>query len=127
MKIYDYNGKKNICGDRLREARVVRRLRQEDLAAQIQLKGINMERDSISRIEIGTRFVSDFELKIFAEAHEGLLLPPVQRIRTRHEREHKQNDTAVLAERNGLPESNRRIYSARRNVDQQLPARDFRL
>lgn len=51
MKIYDYNGKKNICGDRLREARVVRRLRQEDLAAQIQLKGINMERDSISRIE----------------------------------------------------------------------------
>lgn len=48
--------------------RVVRRLRQEDLAAQIQLKGINMERDSISRIEIGTRFVSDFELKIFAEA-----------------------------------------------------------
>ena len=59
MKIYDYNGKKNICG--------VRRLRQEDLAARIQLKGINMERDSISRIEIGTRFVSDFELKIFAE------------------------------------------------------------
>jgi hypothetical protein len=27
-----------------------------------------MERDSISRIEIGTRFVSDFELKVFAEA-----------------------------------------------------------
>ena len=67
MKIYDYNGKKNICGDRLREARVVRRLRQEDLAARIQLKGVNMERDSISRIEIGTHFVSDFELKIFAE------------------------------------------------------------
>ena len=61
------------------------------------------------------------------EAHEGLLLPPVQRIRARHEWEHKQNDTAVLAERNRLPESNRRIYSARRNVDQQLPARDFRL
>ena len=30
-------------------------------------ESINMERDSISRIEIGTRFVSDFELKIFAE------------------------------------------------------------
>ena len=27
-------------------------------------------------------------------------------------------DTAVLAERNRLPESNRRIYSSRRNVDQ---------
>lgn len=67
MKIYDYNGKKNICGDRLREARVVQRLRQEDLAAKIQTMGVNMERDSISRIEIGTRFVSDFELKVFAK------------------------------------------------------------
>ena len=67
MKIYDYDGKKNICGDRLREARVVRRLRQEDLAARIQVNGVNIERDSISRIEIGTRFVSDFELKTFAE------------------------------------------------------------
>lgn len=31
------------------------------------MQGTNLERDSISRIEIGTRFVSDFELKIFAE------------------------------------------------------------
>lgn len=68
MKIYDYDGKKNICGERLRQARVVKRLRQEDLAARMQLKGVNMERDSISRIEIGTRFVSDFELKVFSEA-----------------------------------------------------------
>ena len=67
MKIYNYNGKNNICGERLHEARVVRRLRQGDLAAQIQTKGINIERDSISRIENGTRFVADFELKIFAE------------------------------------------------------------
>lgn len=26
-----------------------------------------MERDSISRIEIGTRFIADYELKIFAK------------------------------------------------------------
>ena len=78
MKIYDYNGKKNICGDRLREARVVRRLRQEDLAAQIQLKGINMERDSISRIEIGTRFVSDFRkaaIRKTSQQAQSILLP----------------------------------------------------
>ena len=67
MKIYDYNGKKNICGERVRQARVIQRLRQEDLVAKIQTQGVNMERDSISRIEIGTRFVSDFELKIFAK------------------------------------------------------------
>ena len=67
MKIYDYNGKKNICGERLRQARVIQRLRQEDLAAKIQTQSVNMERDSIRRIEIRTRFVSDFELKIFAK------------------------------------------------------------
>lgn len=42
-------------------------MRQEDLAAKLQIAGVNMERDSISRIEIGTRFVSDFELKVFAK------------------------------------------------------------
>lgn len=67
MKIYDYDGKKNICGLRLRQARLEKNLRQEDLAAQVQLRGVNVERDSISRIEIGTRFVADFELKVFAE------------------------------------------------------------
>lgn len=67
MKIYDYDGRKNISGDRIRQARVVQRMRQEDLAAKLQISGVNMERDSISRIEIGTRFVSDFELKVFAK------------------------------------------------------------
>ena len=63
MKIYDYNGKKNICGDRIHEARCKLRLTQSDLAAQLQVNGIIIERDSISRIEIGTRFVADYELR----------------------------------------------------------------
>ena len=63
MKIYDYNGKKNICGDRVHEARCRLRLTQSDLAARLQVNGIIMERDSISRIEIGTRFVADYELR----------------------------------------------------------------
>lgn len=67
MKIYDYRGKKNICGDRIREARVKSRLTQAEFAAQLQIAGINIERDSISRIEIGTRFVADFELMIIAK------------------------------------------------------------
>lgn len=67
MKIYDWNGKKNICGDRVREARVIQRLRQEDLAARIQTMGVNMERDSIIRIEIGTRFVTDYEIIVLAK------------------------------------------------------------
>ena len=67
MKIYDYNGKKNICGDRVHEARCRHRLTQSDLAAQLQVAGIIIERDSISRIEIGTRFVADYELRELAK------------------------------------------------------------
>lgn len=66
MKIYDYNGKKNISGDRIREARQKKRLSQSDLAARMQVEGVVIERDSISRIEIGTRFVPDYELPAFA-------------------------------------------------------------
>ena len=67
MKIYDYNGRKNICGDRVHEARCRLRLTQSDLAAQLQVAGINIERDSVSRIEIGTRFVADYELRQLAK------------------------------------------------------------
>ena len=66
MKIYDYNGKKNICGDRVHEARRKSRLTQGELAARLQVEGINIERDSVSRIEIGTRFVADYELRVLA-------------------------------------------------------------
>ncbi len=68
MKIYDYNGKKNCCGDRVREARQKLRLSQSDLAARLQIAGVIIERDSISRIEIGTRFVADYEVAALARA-----------------------------------------------------------
>lgn len=68
MKIYDYNGKKNICGERIREARVKQRMSQADLAARMQVQGVIIERDSISRVEIGTRFIADYELLAFAKA-----------------------------------------------------------
>lgn len=67
LKIYCYKGKKNVCGNKIREARVIQRMSQSDLAARLQLEGITLERDSISRIEIGTRFVTDYELMIFAK------------------------------------------------------------
>ncbi len=67
MKIYDFNGKKNISGKRIREARKKLHLSQEYLAARMQVAGIIMERDVISRIEIGTRFIPDYEIPIFAE------------------------------------------------------------
>ena len=67
MKIYSYKGKKNLCGPNVKKARKTLHITQTDLAARMQLEGITLERDCISRIEIGTRFVSDYELKILAK------------------------------------------------------------
>lgn len=67
MKIYDFNGRKNLSGERVREARLKKHLSQSDLAARLQVEGIVIERDSISRIENGSRFVPDYELPLFAK------------------------------------------------------------
>ncbi len=67
MKIYDFSGSKNICGQRIKEARKKCGLSQEELAAKLQVEGVNIERDSVSRIEIGTRFVADYELLILCK------------------------------------------------------------
>ena len=62
MKIYDFDGKKNICGKRVKEARKKLGISQDDLAARLQVSGVIIERNSISRIESGARFVADYEL-----------------------------------------------------------------
>lgn len=67
MKIYDYNGVKNISGDRTRQARTAKRLSQEALAAKMQVSGVVVEREAISKIETGDRFVADYELRAFSQ------------------------------------------------------------
>ena len=60
----------NICGDRIREARLRRRLSQSDLCRLLQLAGVVVERDTISRMENGGRFVADFEVVTIADILE---------------------------------------------------------
>lgn len=67
MKIYDFNGSKNVCGAKVKEARKKMGISQENLAAKLQVAGVNIERDSVSRIEIGTRFVADYELLVLCK------------------------------------------------------------
>lgn len=67
MKIYDYNGKSNLAGDRIRQLRLAKRLTQSDLAAKLQVNGIEISREALSKIESGLRFITDYELKYFAE------------------------------------------------------------
>lgn len=85
--------RQNACGENIRLARKSygkrhrMRMTQADLAAKLQLKGLeNFERVTVCRIEKGTRQVSDIELKYLAVAlevsAEYLLYGPVERLPT---------------------------------------------
>ena len=67
MKIYTYLGRKNISGERIYAARMALKLSQSELAARMQINGVTLEREAISKIETGKRFVADYELRIFAK------------------------------------------------------------
>ena len=67
MKIYDFCGKKNVCGENVREARKQKKMTQEDLAAKLQVAGVLVERNSICKLETGERFVADYELAALAK------------------------------------------------------------
>jgi len=62
MKKFQFEGKGNISGDRVRELRLRARLSQSALAAKMTTEGVVMEQDVISRIESGSRLVTDYEL-----------------------------------------------------------------
>lgn len=67
MKIYNFDGGKNLSGERIHQARTALRLSQADLAARMQVNGVTIEREAISKIETGDRFVTDYELMVFAK------------------------------------------------------------
>ena len=67
MKKYQYqSGMVNISGKRIRDWRKQRRMSQTELAAKMQMEGVILEQDVISRIENGGRLVTDYELLVFA-------------------------------------------------------------
>ena len=57
----------NICGDRVRVARVYRKMEQKDLAREINFLGMDMTPLIVSRIENNQRHVCDAELKMLAK------------------------------------------------------------
>lgn len=62
MRRFQFEGKGNVSGDRVRELRLRARLSQSALAAKMQIEGAIIEQDAISRIESGSRLVTDYEL-----------------------------------------------------------------
>ena len=63
------NGRNNLCGENVRKLRLSypTKLSQRALADKMQLIGIDVDKNAIQRIEAGKRFVTDIELKAFAE------------------------------------------------------------
>ena len=62
-------GRNNLCGEKIRALRLSAssKLSQRALADKMQLIGIDIDKNAIQRIECGKRFVTDIELKAFAE------------------------------------------------------------
>lgn len=67
MRLYTLGDRFNLCGERVREARMRMGWSQEELAAKLQLAGLQLGQMAVSRIETGKRVVTDFELPILAE------------------------------------------------------------
>ena len=62
-------GKNNICGEKLAALRkqALPKTSQRAFADKLQLLGIKKKKNAIQRIECGKRFVTDIELKAFAQ------------------------------------------------------------
>lgn len=63
------SGKNNLCGEKIYLLRKqhVPKMSQRILAEQLQIKGIDVDKNAVQRIESGERFVTDIELKVLAE------------------------------------------------------------
>ena len=63
------NGRNNICGEKISELRKsgTEKMSQRMLAEKLQLRGIDVDKNAIQRMESGERFVTDIELKVLSE------------------------------------------------------------
>ena len=61
------DGRCNLCGEQVAALRKERGLSQRALADEMQLRGLDLDKNAIQRIESGQRFVTDIELLAFAE------------------------------------------------------------
>lgn len=60
-------GLNNICGKKISALRKNLGISQRELADKLQLIGLDVDKNTIQRIECGKRFVTDIELKKIAE------------------------------------------------------------
>ncbi len=61
------DGANNICGKNIAIYRKRLNISQRQLADQLQLIGLDVDKNAIQRIECGKRFVTDIEIVAFAK------------------------------------------------------------
>lgn len=63
------SGENNICGKNIKRLRQLlpEKTSQRKLADMLQIQGLDLDKNAIQRIESGKRFVTDIELKAFAQ------------------------------------------------------------
>ena len=71
------DGLNNVCGKNIAGFRTALKISQRQLADEMQLVGIDIDKNAIQRIESGKRFVTDIEIiafaKVFNVTYEELL------------------------------------------------------
>ena len=60
-------GDKNLIGARVELARKNQGMKQKELLAQLQVRGVDLNASGLSKLEGQLRFVTDFELVALAE------------------------------------------------------------
>ena len=65
VKKISFNENKNAIGEMVRLTRLQQHLTQQQLAAKMQVLGVNMDQQMISKIESNRRIVTDYELACF--------------------------------------------------------------
>lgn len=61
-------GEMNIIGEKVEKQRKAIGMKQKDLLAQLQIRGIDLNASGLSKLEGQLRGVTDYELKAIAES-----------------------------------------------------------
>lgn len=73
MNPMQFNNKKNLCGKQIYLVRTgqydkkYKKITQDELAARLQVIGLDIDRTAISKIESGNRSLTDEEVLLFAK------------------------------------------------------------
>lgn len=60
-------GKNNVCGLKVAQLRITKKISQRELADNLQLMGLDVDKNAIQRIEAGKRFVTDIEIVVLSD------------------------------------------------------------